>query len=144
MPDLSANTVPEHRLSVAELLGFMVADGLIERKDADALIAESRLRRQLVHPLVVIAEQKWKSLLAPHRPLLLDELGEWLATRIGLEYYHIDPLKIDFTAVTDVMSSAYATRFGILPVQVNASELVVATTEPFLRDWENEIGGIIK
>ena len=144
MPDLSANTVPEHRLSVAELLGFMVADGLIERKDADALIAESRLRRQLVHPLVVIAEQKWKSLLAPHRPLLLDELGEWLATRIGLEYYHIDPLKIDFTAVTDVMSSAYATRFGILPVQVNASELVVATTEPFLRDWENEIAGIIK
>ncbi|MBP8214976.1 MAG: type II/IV secretion system protein [Propionivibrio sp.] len=144
MPDLSANTVPEHRLSVAEILGFMVADGLIERKDADALIAESRLRRQLVHPLVVIAEQKWKSLLAPHRPLLLDELGEWLATRIGLEYYHIDPLKIDFTAVTDVMSSAYATRFGILPVQVNASELVVATTEPFLRDWEGEIGGIIK
>ena len=57
---------------------------------------------------------------------------------------HIDPLKIDFTAVTDVMSSAYATRFGILPVQVNASELVVATTEPFLRDWEGEIGGIIK
>ena len=144
MPDLSANTVPEHRLSVAEILGLMVADGLIERKDADALIAESRLRRQLVHPLVVIAEQKWKSLLAPHRPLLLDELGEWLATRIGLEYYHIDPLKIDFTAVTDVMSSAYATRFGILPVQVNASELVVATTEPFLRDWEGEIGGIIK
>ena len=144
MPELSANTVPEHRLSVAELLGFMVADGLIERKDADALIAESRLRRQVVHPLVVIADQKWKSLLPPHRPLLLDDLGEWFAARIGLEYYHIDPLKIDFTAVTDVMSSAYATRFGILPVQVNASELVVATTEPFLRDWESEIAGIIK
>ena len=144
MPDLSARTVPEHRLTVAELLGLMVADGLVEMADADALIAESRLRRQLVHPLVLIGEQKWKSLLPPHRPLLLDDVGEWLAARIGLEYYHIDPLKIDFTAVTDVMSSAYATRFGILPVQVNASELVVATTEPFLRDWENEIGGIIK
>ena len=144
MPDLSARTVPEHRLTVAELLGLMVADGLVEKTDADALIAESRLRRQVVHPLVLIGEQKWKSLLPPHRPLLLDDVGEWLAARIGLEYYHIDPLKIDFTAVTDVMSSAYATRFGILPVQVNASELVVATTEPFLRDWENEIGGIIK
>ena len=144
MPDLSVNTVPEHRLSVAELLGFMVSDGLVEKKDADALIAENRLRRQVLHPMVVIAEQKWKSRLAPHRPLLLDDLGEWLAARVGLEYYHIDPLKIDFTAVTDVMSSAYATRFGILPVQVNASELVVATTEPFLRDWENEIAGIIK
>ncbi len=144
MPDLPASAVPEHRLSVAEVLGLMVADGLVTRKDADALIAESRLRRQVAHPLVLIGEQKWKSLLPPHRPLLLDDVGEWFAARIGLEYYHIDPLKIDFTAVTDVMSSAYATRFGILPVQVNASELVVATTEPFLRDWENEIAGIIK
>ena len=144
MPELPASAVPEHRLSVAELVGFMVADGLVAKKDADALIAESRLRRQLVHPLVLIGEQKWKSLLPPHRPLLLDDVGEWFAARVGLEYYHIDPLKIDFTAVTDVMSSAYATRFGILPVQVNASELVVATTEPFLRDWESEIAGIIR
>lgn len=58
MPDLSARTVPEHRLTVAELLGLMVADGLVEKADADALIAESRLRRQLVHPLVLIGEQK--------------------------------------------------------------------------------------
>ena len=144
MPELPASAVPEHRLSVAELAGFMVADGLVTKKDADALIAESRLRRQLVHPLVLIGEQKWKSLLPPHRPLLLDDVGEWFAARVGLEYYHIDPLKIDFTAVTDVMSSAYATRFGILPVQVNASEIVVATTEPFLRDWEAEIAGITK
>ncbi len=144
MSDLPASAVPEHRLSVAEVLGFMVADGLVTRKDADALIAESRLRRQEAHPLVLIGEQKWKSLLPPYRSLLLDDIGEWLAARVGLEYYHIDPLKIDFTAVTDVMSSAYATRFGILPVQVNASEIVVATTEPFLRDWESEIAGITK
>ena len=39
MPDLSARTVPEHRLTVAELLGLMVADGLVEKADADALIA---------------------------------------------------------------------------------------------------------
>ena len=144
MPDLSARTVPEHRLTVAELLGLMVADGLVEKADADALIAESRLRRQLVHPLVLIGEQKWKSLLPPHRPLLLDDVGEWLAARIGLEYYHIDPLKIDFTSVTDVMSSAYATRFGILPVRVTAQEVVVATVEPFLREWEKEIKPLVK
>ena len=30
------------------------------------------------------------------------------------------PLKIDFTAVTEVMSSAYATRFRILPIGVKA------------------------
>lgn len=144
MPDQTVNTALEHRLTVAEILGLLVADGLVSQADADALVKESRLKRLVVHPLTIVADQKWKSLQPPHRPLSLDDLGEWLAAKVGLEYYHIDPLKIDFTAVTDVMSSAYATRFGILPVQVNASEVVIATTEPYLRDWEKEIRPIIK
>ena len=144
MPDQTANTVPEHRLTVAEILGLLIEDGLVVKQDADVLIADSRLRRQVVHPLAVIADQKWKSQLAPHRPLTLDDLTEWFAGKVGLEYYHIDPLKIDFTAVTDVMSSAYATRFGILPVQVTAHEVVVATVEPYLREWEKEIKPLVK
>ncbi len=144
MTDQPDNTVPEHRLTVAEVLGFLVADGLVDKPDADALIAESRLKRLVAHPLTIVADQKWKSRRAPHRPLTMDDLGEWFAAKVNMEYYHIDPLKIDFTAVTDVMSSAYATRFGILPVQVNANEVVIATTEPFLRDWEKEIKPIVK
>jgi general secretion pathway protein E len=144
MSDQTANTTPDHRLTVAEILGLLVADGIVAKPEADALIAEYRLKRLTAHPLVIVAEQKWKSLLPPNRALTLDDLGEWLAGKVGLEYYHIDPLKIDFTAVTDVMSSAYATRFGILPVQVTAQEVVFATTEPFLRDWEKEILPIVK
>ena len=144
MPKTVASVVPEHRLTVAEVLGLLVTDGMVEKADADALIAESRLKRLLVHPLAVIAEQKWKLPQAPGRPLDLEALGEWLANKVGLDYFHIDPLKIDFTAVTEVMSSAYATRFGILPVQVTAREIVIATTEPFLREWEKEIAGIAK
>ncbi len=140
----TAKIVADHRLSIGEVLGWLVADGLVSQADADALLAESRLRRQAVHPLLTIADQQWKSLSAPHRPLTLDDLGEWLAGRVGLDYYHIDPLKIDFTAVTEVMSSAYATRFGILPIEVSARELVVATMEPYLRDWEAEIRAIVK
>jgi general secretion pathway protein E len=98
----------------------------------------------VAHPLVVIADQQWKSVQEPHRPLNLEGLGEWLAGRVGLDYHHIDPLKVDFTAVTDVMSSAYATRFGILPIQVTTREIVVATTQPYLRDWEKEIRSIAK
>ena len=144
MPDQMANTVPEHRLSVAEWLGLLVDDGLVIKPEAELLLADTRLKRQVVHPLAVIADQKWKSQRPPHRVLTLEDLTEWLAVKVGLEYYHIDPLKIDFTAVTDVMSSAYATRFGILPVQVTAREIVVVTTEPYLREWEKEIQPIIK
>jgi general secretion pathway protein E len=144
MHDKVASTIHEHRLSLAEVLGFLVADDVVPLADADALIAEQRLKRLDVHPLVAIADQKWKSLKPPHRILTLEDLAEWLANRVGLDYFHIDPLKIDFTAVTEVMSSAYATRFGVLPVQVSAREVVVATTEPYLREWEKELAPILK
>ena len=41
-------------------------------------------------------------------------------------------------------SSDLATRFGILPAKVTTSEIVVATIEPFLREWEKEIESISK
>jgi general secretion pathway protein E len=126
----------EHKLTLPELLGMLVADGMISQAAADAMLAERRGQRQNVHPLTVIAGQKWKSLLAPHKALNEDVLTEWLAGHAGLEYFHIDPLKIDFSAVTDIMSNDYATRFGILPVQMTQSEVIIATSEPFLRDWE--------
>jgi general secretion pathway protein E len=144
MSEAAVNIVHEHRLTLAEVLGWLTDDGLVNAPDADQLLKESRLQRLVAHPLVVIADQQWKSVQAPHRPLNLEGLGEWLAGRVGLDYHHIDPLKVDFTAVTDVMSSAYATRFGILPIQVTTREIVVATTQPYLRDWEKEIRSIAK
>jgi general secretion pathway protein E len=126
----------EHKLTLPELLGILVADGMISQTLADAMIADRRGQRQNAHPLTVIAGQNWKSLLPPNKSLNEDVLTEWLAGRVGLEYFHIDPLKIDFSAVTDIMSNDYATRFGILPVLMTPSEVVIATSEPFLRDWE--------
>jgi general secretion pathway protein E len=126
----------EHKLTLQELLGLLVSDGMISQAVADAMIAERRGQRQNAHPLTTIAGQNWKSLLPPNKALNEDVLTEWLAGRVGLEYFHIDPLKIDFSAVTDVMSNDYATRFGILPVQMTQTEAVIATSEPFLRDWE--------
>jgi len=126
----------EHKLTLPEILGMLVADGLIKQEDADALIAERRGQRLSVHPLQIIAGKNLKSLLPPHKALHQAALCEWLAGRAGLEYFHIDPLKIDFAAVTDMMSSDYAARFGILPLKQTATEVVVATCEPFLRDWE--------
>ena len=37
------------------------------------------------------------------------------------------------------MSAGYAERHRVLPVQVTASEVVVATAEPFLTDWVDEV-----
>jgi general secretion pathway protein E len=136
--------VPEHRLTLAEVLDALVGDGIVSRTDADQLIADRRLHRTEHHPLVLIADQKWKSQQPPYKVFSLEGLTEWLAGKVGMEYFHIDPLKINFSAVTEVMSSAYATRFKILPVEVSTREVVIATCEPYVREWEKELGPILR
>jgi general secretion pathway protein E len=131
----------ERRLTLAEVLDWLVEDKLIDAEAATQLRAERRYYRGTLHPLAIVAEQKWKS---GGVQLTLDALAEWLAKRVGLEYLHIDPLKIDFAAVTEVMSSAYATRFRVLPVRIDPKEAVIATAEPFVREWEPELGRIIR
>jgi len=134
----------ERRLTLVEVIDWLVEDRLVEDAAAEQMKKERRYYRGSQHPLVIIAEQKWKSPGPAGRPLTLDALSEWLAKRVGMGYLHIDPLKIDFSAVTEVMSSAYATRFRILPVGVSAKEAVIATAEPFVREWERELSGILK
>ncbi len=136
---MAAQNAPEHKLKLAELLEMLVADGIIGKEEADDLIAEHRLHRQDAHPLIVIAGKSWKSKIAPYRILTVETLTEWLAKRVGMEYFHIDPLKIDFSNLVDLMSIDYANRFGIMPIRIESKELVVATSEPFLREWESTL-----
>ena len=141
---MNDTTISEHRLTLAEVLGMMVDDGLLEAEEANTLRAERKLHGDRTHPLVVIAEQKFRNLKLPARLLTLEVLTEWLANRVGLAYLHIDPLKVDFSGVADVMSSAYAARFTILPVEINAREVVIATAEPYVREWEKELVHILR
>ena len=134
----------EQRLTIGGLLDWLVEDRMVEAADAEKMKKERRYYRGAQHPLSVIADQKWKSALPPGKPLTLEPLTEWLAKRVGLEYRHIDPLKIDFSAVTEVMSSAYATRFKVLPIGVTSKEAVIAVCEPYLREWEKELQRITK
>ncbi len=129
------------RLALPDVLDWLVEDKLVAAEVAAALKKERRYYRGAMHPLAIVAEQKWKNGAGA---LTLDGLAEWLAKRVGLPYFHIDPLKIDFSAVTEIMSSAYATRFRILPVGVTAKEAIIATAEPNVREWEQEIARISK
>jgi len=136
---MAAPKTAEHKLKLAELLGLLVTDGMVSQSDADALIAERRIHREDTHPLAVISDKGWKSQLPPYRKLTLEFLTEWMAKKFGLEYFHIDPLKIDFSNLTDLMSIDYANRFAIMPIRIEDDDLVVATAEPFLRAWESTL-----
>ena len=133
---------PDKRLKLEDVLKLMVADGLITTAQSE-LVARSRTK-QYDHPLQLIAAQQWKSVKAPHRLMILEWLVEWLAGKLKVPYLHIDPLKIDLAAVTATMSNAYAERFHILPVAVDRLTVTVATAEPFVRAWADDLEEMIK
>ncbi|MGZ8315749.1 MAG: GspE/PulE family protein [Telluria sp.] len=95
-----------------------------------------------MHPLSAVAQCKLVSAQPPHRLLTLDLLTEYVASKVGLPFIRIDPLKIDFTKVADVMSASYAARFNILPLEITGTTLTVATADPFSTEWETEIAKI--
>ena len=141
---LAAESVDEHRLTLSEVLVGLVEDGLVARAEADKLIAERRMHRGDHHPLNIIADMKWHSPKPPGKVMHLEWLTGWLAGRVGQAYFHIDPLKINFSAVTTVMSNAYAARFKILPVEVSTREAVIATCQPYVKEWEKELKQILR
>ena len=131
-------------LTLTEVLDDLVAAGLVDAEAAATLARNRQFASQHTHPLAVIADQKWKDPRDPKKLLHLEALTVWLAETSGLPYLHIDPFKIDFAAVTRVMSNAYAERYRILPVAVNAREAVIATCEPYVREWEEQLGQVLR
>ncbi len=134
---------PERRLTIKELLRLLLEDKMISHAEAEHIFAGRQLHKAGVHPLSIIADQKLKSPQPPHKLLHLEALTEWLANKLCIEYMHIDPLKIHFSSVTEVMPAAYAARLNVLPVLVTCSVVVFATAEPFERDWERELQPIL-
>jgi general secretion pathway protein E len=146
-PTPATSTAPpqgDRPLTLAQVITDLIADGLVPKEDAEKLVANRRHSRTDVHPLVVVADQKWKDPRNPRKLLNVETLTQWLADKVGLPYLHIDPFKIDFTAVTKVMSNAYAARYKILPVSVNTREATIATAEPWVRGWEASLKQVLR
>lgn len=132
------------RLSLGDTLRMLVNDGLVHKLQAEQLFKDRRLDSSNLHPLIIISEQKWKNLQPPHKQLSLEVLTAWLAKRAQLEHFHIDPLKLDFSAVAQVISKAYAERLKIMPVKISGQEAIIATAEPFFTEWIPDLERILK
>ena len=123
------------RLHLGWLLKELVRDGLLTQTDANSIAAQQRGAQQAkLHPLDTIATGQCCH-AETSEVLSIERLCQWLPSRAELEFVVLDPLKINVPAVTAEMSFAYAQRYGILCIKVNATELVVATAEPFDRSW---------
>ena len=120
------------------LVAWLLRDGVISGEEAQRIVARCAQAESAQHPLVRLASVSVRR-ASDGKPLDIELLTQWVAQRAGLAYLRIDPLKVDVGKVADTMSAAYAERHKILPVQVTPSEIVVATTEPFITDWVAEV-----
>ncbi len=136
------SAAPDRHLTLQEVIQDLVQTDRLAKDQADQFLIPARNSKLDIHPLVMLAQQEWPDLHNPGKTLDLEALTQWLADKAGLPYFRIDPLKIDVTAVTAVTSHAYASRYKILPVIVEASKVVIATAEPYVRDWEAELAHI--
>jgi len=139
-----SNKPADRPVTLQGVLADLVADGLVSKEAADKLAADRRVSRADTHPLVIVADQKWKDPRSPRKVLHLEALTQWFAEKVGLPYLHVDPFKIDFAAVTKVMSNAYAQRYKILPVGIDSKEVTIATCEPDIREWEEQLKHILR
>ena len=135
---LTALAPDEGPLDWRPLVEWLHKDGLISAEEAQRTVARCASAHSAQHPLQRLAVVGMAR-ASDGKLLDAETLTQWLAARTGLAYFRIDPLKVDVGKVSDVMSAAYAERHKVLPVQVGPGEVVVATAEPFIRDWVPEV-----
>ncbi len=137
-PKHHASALPKGPLDWRSLVQWLQADAMISPQEASRITTRCAQAESAQHPLVRLASVMVRR-ASDDKPLDIEQLIQWLAARTGLVSLRIDPLKVDVSKVADTMSPAYAERHKILPVQVTTHEVVVATAEPFLTDWVDEV-----
>jgi general secretion pathway protein E len=132
---------PKGRLDWRELLAWLREDQVITAEDAARVVQRFGAGASSLHALVRLGGAGLRRADGSGKGGALDTeaLTEWLAGRAAMPYLRIDPLKADVGRVADVMSVRYAETRCALPLSFGATEVTVATGEPFDTGWVAEI-----
>jgi len=140
-----ANVPSDRLLDLRTVLDDLVRDGMLSQKDAEDLLIQPRTKKQLqMHPLEVVAEIDFDDLSAPGKKLELERLTLWLCEKSKHPYHRIDPLKVNVNRSTGVMSYAFAHRHNILALDVRDEEVLIATSQPFMHQWEGMLSQTLR
>jgi len=120
------------------LLAWLQSDGTISAEEAERTRARCALGESAQHPVLRLASLGMRR-AADQKVLDAEALLAWLAPLAGVQYLRIDPLKVDVSKVSDAFTADYAQRHKVLPVAMTASEIVVASAEPFSTEWLPEV-----
>jgi general secretion pathway protein E len=120
------------------IVQWLQQDRVISTQEAQRTVDRCSKAESAQHPLVRLAAVAITR-ASDGKPLDIEALTQFLADKAGVDYFRIDPMKVDVSKVAETMSATYAERHGILPVQVLPSQVVVATSQPFVTDWVDEV-----
>jgi len=134
------NSASEKRLTIDEVLNWLSKDQLISIVEEEAIrIYSARWENRDKGLVDLICDYQAEKKTHLSKKFTQEKLSEWLAAKVGLPLFYIDPLKIDVAAVTSICTQPYAERFNILPVKVDVDTITVAVSEPFIREWEKDL-----
>ena len=139
------NKKHDRPLELGSFLRELEKAGRINKDQLDEVTSQRRTSVQLKsHLLVFIADQNLDDQKNPGQKLNLESLTKFLAEWAGQDYYHIDPLSIDAAKVTQAMSYAFTQRHKIMAVSITANEVVLASAEPLVSSWEDDLIHVLK
>ncbi len=132
-------------LDLRTVVTDLARDGLISQEDANLVLGSNRSREEsLLHPLTYIGQQKLPNRKLPGKHLDELMLTDWMAEKSKLPLFHIDPMKVPVAEASEVMGYQFAKRHGLLCVGVNREAVTIAVTQPWVRDWENQLAQTVR
>lgn len=142
---VSANARLESPLDVGALLRALQADGLISEADARRVPLNPGVSQgRAVHPISHLINAQLPDAKHPGQRLNSETLMRWLAGRLDCRYRSIDPLAVDVTKVTSVMSFEFAQRHRILALELTADKVVIASCDPGQTSWKDNLQQVLK
>ncbi len=130
------------KLYVPDIIPHLIKDGYLHQDIGKLTHLIGRGERNKEHAFEAIVKRQWENQKNPGHPLTMQDLVSWLSEQCSLPIHHIDPLKINTRDITTLISYPYAARYGILIISVMRDALVVATAQPWEREWETELAQI--
>ena len=124
-------------LDLPVVLERVVEAGFISQRQAEDILISPRTKKELnMHPLEIVASREYENRQNPGHTLDLETMTEWVAEEAKQPYVRVDPLKVNVNAATEVMSYAFAQRHNILALEVEDDQVVIASCQPYMYQWE--------
>lgn len=131
-------------LSVRWVMQALLDEQRVKQEDFNVIATTPRTRDEHSwHAVEVVAKYQLTD-LQDNKLLDVDRLSQWLADKVELPLYVIDPLKIAVDQVTSIMSYAFSERHNILALEVHRDEVVIACEQPFETSWQSDLQQVLK